>query len=297
MNILITGANGQLGSEIRKRDDHNKNWHLVYCDLPELDITNKSQLEDIMKRESIGAIINCAAYTAVDKAETDPETAFAVNVTGAANLARLAAKSNLKLIHVSTDFVFDGKYYLPYVESDKPNPLNIYGKTKLKGEEAALSLCPGAIVIRTSWLYSAHGSNFVKTMQRLGRERSELQVISDQVGTPTWAGDLAETILTMFADPETGKSKNGIFHYSNEGVASWYDFADEIMNLSNIDCRIRPIETKDYPTPAARPAYSVLNKAKLKSTFSITIPHWKMSLRNCIRELGEATKMKIGEKK
>jgi len=287
MNILITGSNGQLGNEIKKNALNYKSWNFIYRDLPELDITNLDQIKSLIQEENIKAIINCAAYTAVDPAESNKELAYAVNVEGAKNLAIAASDCNAKLIHISTDFVFDGKYHLPYIESDLPNPLSIYGKTKLEGEQAVLETLPSSIVIRTAWLYSVFGNNFVKTMQCLGKEREKLSVIFDQVGTPTWAGDLAQTILIILKQLDEGNSKKGIYHFSNEGVASWYDFAVEIIGLSKIECRVLPIETKEYPTPAPRPAYSVLNKSKIKSDFGISIPHWKESLKNCIIELDE----------
>ncbi|PTN02871.1 dTDP-4-dehydrorhamnose reductase [Mangrovibacterium marinum] len=285
MHILITGSNGQLGTEIKKLVTQYPDWQFSFADLPELDITNQEQLEGRIQSDKITAIINCAAYTAVDKAESDIETAEAVNATGPAILAQLAAKHQLLFIHISTDFVFDGKSCLPYTEDQPTNPICVYGSTKLKGEQLVLEYNPQAVIIRTSWLYSAHGNNFVKTMQRLGADREQLTVIFDQIGTPTWAADLAQTCLQVLADPETGKSKTGIYHFSNEGIASWYDFALEIMQQSGLQCRVLPIETKDYPTPAKRPAFSVMNKAKIKQTFGITIPHWKESLEKCIEEL------------
>jgi len=213
--------------------------------------------------------------------------AYAVNVEGAKNLAKAAKDVNAKLIHISTDFVFDGRKCLPYSENDIPNPLSIYGKTKLEGEQAVLETLSSSIVIRTAWLYSAFGNNFVKTMQRLGKEREKLSVIFDQVGTPTWGGDLAQTILIILKQLEEGSTEKGLYHFSNEGVASWYDFAVEVMELSNINCQILPIETKQYHTPAPRPFYSVLNKARIKSDFGISIPHWKESLKKCIGQLNK----------
>lgn len=287
MNILITGSKGQLGNEIKERAFKFSNWNFIYKDLPELDITNFDHLEKLTKELSINAIINCAAYTAVDLAETNQQMAHSVNVDGAKNLAKIAQKFDIKLLHVSTDFVFDGEYHLPYKETDNPNPLSVYGSTKLKGELAVLSECPTSIILRTAWLYSSYGANFVKTMQRLGSEREELNVIFDQVGTPTFAGDLAKTILVILSELESGSAKKGIYHYSNEGVASWYDFAVEIMNLSNINCNVLPIETKEYPTPAPRPSFSVLNKNKIKTDFNLEIPHWKSSLKQCIQKLSD----------
>ncbi len=285
MKILVTGSNGQLGTEIRKRENNYPGWNFVYADLPDLDITEAAQTEALLLQEKITTIINCAAYTAVDRAESDVDTARKVNATGPGILAKLATKLGLQLIHVSTDFVFNGKGCTPYTEDQQPDPLSVYGRTKLEGEELVLKAAPNSVILRTSWLYSAHGNNFVKTMQRLGNERAELKVIFDQAGTPTWAGDLADAILTILSDPETGKTKRGIYHYSNEGVVSWYDFASEIMDLSGISCKVLPIETKEYPTPAARPSYSVMNKSKIKNGFGLEIPHWKESLKVVIEEL------------
>ncbi|PKV65403.1 dTDP-4-dehydrorhamnose reductase [Polaribacter sp. Hel1_33_96] len=287
MNILITGSNGQLGNEIKDRASQFGNWNFIYKDLPELDITDYNKLEKLTSELSIDTIINCAAYTAVDLAESNQEIAYKVNVEGAKNLAKLAKKFRLKLVHVSTDFVFDGKHHLPYKETDMSNPLSVYGRTKLEGERLVLEEYPNSIILRTAWLYSSYGANFVKTMQRLGSEREELQVIFDQVGTPTWAGDLANTILKIISQLEYGNANKGLYHYSNEGVASWYDFAVEIMNLSNVNCKVLPIETEEYPTPAPRPSYSVLNKAKIKTDFNIEIPHWKISLKECINQLAK----------
>lgn len=285
MRILVTGANGQLGTEINQRTAQYSNWEFFFCDVSGLDITNLKAVEEFVQQNKITAIINCAAYTAVDPAESNKEVAHAVNVTGAKNLAVVAEKKQIKYIHTSTDFVFDGRYHLPYKETDSPNPLSVYGSTKYLGEQEVLKENPSAIILRTAWLYSAHGGNFVKTMQRLGKEREQLGVIFDQVGTPTWAGDLATTILEILSQLEKGGTQKGLYHYSNEGLASWYDFAVEIMELSNIKCKVLPIETKEYPTPAARPAYSVLNKGKIKSDFQLEIPHWKASLKKCIFEM------------
>ena len=282
MNILVSGASGQLGNELRERSNLYKTWNFYFTDTSELDITNLSKVEEFVAANSIETIINCAAYTAVDLAETNKDLCYTVNVIGAKNLAIVAANKKIQLIHTSTDFVFDGVHHLPYKEEDAANPLSVYGSTKLAGEKEVLSICPESIILRTAWLYSAYGANFVKTMQRLGRDRDTLNVISDQVGTPTWAGDLANAILQIVKTKEADSDHQGVYHYSNEGVASWYDFAVEIMQLSGIDCKVYPIETKEYPTPAPRPAYSVLNKAKIKSDFKLDIPHWKESLKKCI---------------
>lgn len=282
MKILVTGANGQLGSEIHERVAQFSDWEFVFCDVKNLDITNLKAVEEFVDQNKITTIINCAAYTAVDVAETNSELCEAVNVVGAKNLATVAAAEKIQLIHTSTDFVFDGKNHLPYKETDVPNPISVYGSTKYQGEQEVLQVHPSAIILRTAWLYSQYGGNFVKTMQRLGKDREQLNVIFDQVGTPTWAGDLAAAILEILSQLENGSTQKGLYHYSNEGVASWYDFAVEIMALSKIECKVLPIETKEYPTPAPRPAYSVLNKAKIKTDFKLEIPHWKVSLKKCI---------------
>lgn len=287
MNILVTGANGQLGTELQNKTASYTHWKFFFCDRKTLDITNKEAVETFVRENNITAIINCAAYTAVDKAESEQESAYQINVTGAGNLALVASEKELNLIHISTDFVFDGKQQVPYTETDIPNPLGVYGRTKHEGENEVLKICPNAIVIRTSWLYSAYAANFVKTMQRLGKERTQLGVVADQVGTPTWTGDLADALLDILVNLEQGNTRKGIYHYSNEGVASWYDFAVEIMSLSNIDCKVNPIETKAYPLPAPRPSFSVLNKSKIKKDFTLKIPHWKISLKKCIEQLQE----------
>ena len=273
--FLVIGANGQLGSEL-----HNiLGDKATYVDVAELDITNAGDVKTFFADKTFDAIINCAAYTAVDKAETDVELATKINVDGVLNLA----KSNLPIIHISTDYVFDGKSYKPYSEDDTTNPKSVYGVTKLAGEKAVMENAKTAIIIRTSWLYSEFGNNFVKTMKRLGAEKESLNVIFDQVGTPTYAADLAQAIVDILPQIKTGAKE--IYHYSNEGVCSWYDFATEIMNLSDLKCKVNPIEGKDYPTAATRPFYSVLNKQKIKNDFNIEINHWKESLIKCLNKL------------
>ena len=256
-------------------------------DLPALDICNSSELDIFIAKNKIDTVINCAAYTAVDEAEENVVIAEQVNGAGVLNLVHALAKVNGKLIHISTDYVFDGNGFLPYQESDKTNPMGVYGKTKRNGELAVINGDIDGIVIRTSWLYSAYGTNFVKTMRRLGKERNELDVIYDQLGTPTNASDLAKTCLDILAyTKETNvNTKGNVYHYSNEGVVSWYDFARAIMDLGEVDCKIKPIETKDYPTLAKRPHYSVLNKSKIKKDFEIKIPFWRDSLAICISKL------------
>jgi dTDP-4-dehydrorhamnose reductase len=282
MHILVTGAKGQLGNEIALlagRTKHQFSFH----DIDSLDLTNSRDVLEKGMKISPDLIINCAAYTAVDKAESEPEQATQVNEQAVKNLVSLAKKTGAFLIHISTDYVFSGKTHLPYIETDATDPVSIYGKTKAAGEEAALSY-EKSIVIRTSWLYSSLGNNFVTTMLRLGKEKTELSVVFDQVGTPTYAGDLANAILRI-TEQITPATKGGIFHYSNEGVASWYDFAVEIMDIAKLSCTVKPIRSEEYPVPAPRPLYSVLDKNKIKNTFHITIPHWKHSLKNCVKKL------------
>ena len=287
MNILVTGSNGQLGSEIKDVAVSYKSFRFFFMDLPALDICNSSELDLFIAKNKIDTVINCAAYTAVDAAEENAVIAEQVNGAGVLNLVHALAKVNGKLIHISTDYVFDGNGFLPHQESDKTNPMGVYGKTKRNGELAVINGDIDGIVIRTSWLYSAYGTNFVKTMVRLGKERKELGVIYDQLGTPTNASDLAKTCLDILAfSKETNiNAKGNVYHYSNEGVASWYDFAKAIMELGKIDCEVIPIETKDYPTAAKRPHFSVLNKAKIKNDFEIEIPYWRASLAQCISKL------------
>ena len=289
MNILVTGSNGQLGSEIKDIATSYKNFRFFFTDLPALDICNSNQLVVFITKNKIDTVINCAAYTAVEAAEENVVIAEQVNGAGVLNLVHALAKVKGKLIHISTDYVFDGNGFLPYQESDKTNPMGVYGKTKRNGELAVINGDIDGIVIRTSWLYSAYGTNFVKTMQRLGTERKEVDVIYDQLGTPTNASDLAKTCLDILAySKETNiNAKGNVYHYSNEGVASWYDFAKAIMELGKIECEVRPIETKDYPSAAKRPHFSVLNKAKIKNDFEIEIPYWRASLARCISKLNQ----------
>ena len=287
MNILITGSNGQLGSEIKDLVTNYKNFNFFFMDLPELNICKSEELNTFIVDQNINTVINCAAYTAVDKAEKDEHTAQKVNSEGVLNLVNALKKVNGKLIHISTDYVFDGNHSQPYKESDPVSPVGVYGETKRAGELAVLNSSIDALVIRTSWMYSVYGNNFLKTMLKLGHDKDELGVIFDQVGTPTNASDLAKTCLDILAYSKEANinSKGKIYHYSNEGVTSWYDFSKAIMELGSIDCKIRPIETKDYPTPAKRPHYSVLNKSKIKTDFNIQIPNWRDSLDKCIEKL------------
>ncbi|WP_457743345.1 dTDP-4-dehydrorhamnose reductase [Sulfurimonas sp.] len=285
INILVTGANGQVGSELRELSKKYA-YNFFFTDRDALDITDKTAVEAFVQKNSITTIINAAAYTAVDKAEDDKENADKINHLAVKYLAEIAKVSNIALIHISTDYVFDGKNYKPYTEEDTTNPNGVYGATKLAGENAMREANPkNSIIIRTSWVYSSFGANFVKTMLYLGKERESLGVIFDQVGTPTYARDLAQAILDIM--PKIQNNTVTIYNYSNEGVLSWYDFAKEIMRMAKIECEINPIETKEYPTPATRPYYSLLNKAKIKNEFDIMIPYWKDSLDKCLRVMGE----------
>src|SRR5574344_1013668 len=284
-NILVTGLNGQVGSEIKELEKDYP-YNFFFTTRNDLDITNKDDIRNFCKTNSINVIINCAAYTAVDKAESDELNADLVNRKAVKKLSIIAKELNIKLIHISTDYVFDGKNFKPYVEEYKTNPQSVYGKSKLDGELEMININPlNSIIIRTSWVYSYYGNNFVKTMLRLGKEKEELGVIFDQVGTPTYAAHLAKTILDIV--PQIENSKVEIYNYSNEGVLSWYDFAKEIMKMAKLNCKINPIETYQYPTPAKRPHFSLLNKKKIKETFNIEIPYWKDGLDDCLKRLGE----------
>lgn len=270
--LLITGCNGQLGTELRALLPQ-----AAGVDVPELDITDRAAVQTFVKEHNVDTIINCAAYTAVDKAEDEPEKCRKINVEGVKNLALTGAK----IVHISTDYVFDGTGCRPYVETDGTNPVSVYGRTKLDGEKAVLENAETGVVIRTAWLYSPYGANFVKTMRRLGAEKDQISVVEDQIGTPTYAADLARTIVDLLPQMKAGAKE--IYHYSNEGVCSWYDFAHEIMKLSGLKCRVDPIETAQYPTKAKRPFYSVLNKSKIKS-LGIEISHWQESLEKCLKK-------------
>ena len=290
MNVLVTGSNGQVGSEIKELIQHStfniENYDFYFTTSQDLDITNFDLVGKYIIDNQIKIIINCAAYTAVDKAESDEVTADLVNRKAVKKLAKISLLNNIKLIHISTDYVFDGKAYKPYCEEFQTNPKSVYGATKLAGENEMIKINPAnSIIIRTSWVYSSFGANFVKTMLRLGKEKESLGVIFDQVGTPTYAKDLAKVILDII--PQINNQKVEIYNYSNEGVLSWYDFAKEIMKMAKLPCQINPIETFQYPTPAKRPHYSLLNKSKIKSTFNIEIPYWKDGLDDCLKRLGE----------
>ncbi|MCT7468667.1 dTDP-4-dehydrorhamnose reductase [Aliarcobacter cryaerophilus] len=284
-NILVTGSNGQVGSEI-KAISSDYSYNFFFTDRNNIDITNKDNIKEYCQTNSINVIINCAAYTAVDKAESDIENVDLINRKAVKKLSIVAKELDIKLIHISTDYVFDGKNFKPYVEEYQTNPQSVYGKTKLDGENEMININPiNSIIIRTSWVYSFYGNNFVKTMLRLGKEKEELGVIFDQVGTPTYAAHLAKTILNII--PQIKNDKVEIYNYSNEGVLSWYDFAKEIMKMAKLNCKINPIETYQYPTPAKRPHFSLLNKSKIKQKFNIEIPYWKDGLDDCLKRLGE----------
>ena len=284
-NILVTGSNGQVGSEIKELSKDYP-YNFFFTTRNDLDITSKDDIRNFCKTNNINVIINCAAYTAVDKAESDEINADLVNRKAVKKLSIIAKELNIKLIHISTDYVFDGKNFKPYVEEFQTNPQSVYGKTKLDGENEMRDINPlNSIIIRTSWVYSYYGNNFVKTMLRLGKEKEELGVIFDQVGTPTYAKDLAITILNII--PQIENSKVEIYNYANEGVLSWYDFAIDIMKMAILNCKINPIETYQYPTPAKRPHFSLLNKSKIKSKFNLKIPYWKDGLDDCLKRLGE----------
>lgn len=282
MNILITGCNGQLGNEMQllEKDFSEHQW--FNTDVEELDITDQLAIEQFIQENQIDGIVNCAAYTAVDKAESNKELCTSLNTVAPAYLAGAVEKRGGWMIQISTDYVFDGTKHTPYVETDTPCPDSVYGSTKLAGEFGVQKFCRRSMIIRTAWLYSTFGNNFVKTMLRLGKEKTELGVIFDQIGTPTYARDLAKAIMAAIAQG----IQPGVYHFSNEGVISWYDFTKAIHRIAGItSCHVRPLHTAEYPTPAKRPAYSVLDKTKIKETYNIEIPYWEESLKECIEKL------------
>ncbi len=284
--ILITGASGQLGNELKVVSENYPGYEFIFTDVDKLDITNEKETKEFIDRVRPDWIINCAAYTLVDKAESEQEMALLINSAGVKNLAETIRGSGCRFIHISTDYVFDGMSNTPYNENSPVNPLSSYGKTKLAGEKSAM-IHNGSMIIRTSWLYSSFGSNFLKTIIRHASAKESLKVVFDQTGNPTYAADLAETIMNIVA----GVIRNqiafnpGIYHYSNEGVCSWYDFATEIVKEAGLDCRILPILSEEYPTAARRPVYSVLDKSRIRETYSVIIPHWRTSLVKCIKKL------------
>ena len=282
MRILVTGCNGQLGNEMQLLEKENPQHTYFNTDVAELDITDQQAIEKFVSEQEIDGIVNCAAYTAVDKAEENEVLCRKLNAEAPGLLAAAVEKRGGWMIQISTDYVFDGTNHKPYVETEPTCPNSVYGATKLEGEQAVLSACHRAMIIRTAWLYSTFGNNFVKTMIRLGKEKPELGVIFDQIGTPTYARDLA---LAIFAAVNKGVVP-GIYHFSNEGVISWYDFTKAIHRIAGIStCKVRPLHTAEYPTPAARPHYSVLDKTKIKETYGIEIPYWETSLAECIGKM------------
>jgi len=287
MHILVTGSNGQLGNEIREIAPNYPQYNFIFTDIDELDISKKKNINSFFDNNKVDCVINCAAYTDVDKAEEDSKNAHLLNVLAVKYLAQACGKRKIDLMHISTDYVFDGNNFRPYRETDFTNPHSIYGKTKLEGEEMIEEFANTAIIIRTSWLYSSFNNNFVKTMLKYGEERDELKVVYDQVGAPTYAADLAKMLVDNIEDLQWINGTH-TYHYANEGVCSWYDFAKAIMELSGTDCKVTPIETKDYPLPAKRPAYSIFNKSKIKDNLeSIEIPYWKDSLKICLQKIKE----------
>ena len=282
MNILITGCNGQLGNEIQLLENENPQHVWFNTDVQELDISDQLAINQFVAENKIDGIVNCAAYTAVDKAEENKELCTTLKTVAPAYLAAAVEKRGGWIIQISTDYVFDGTKHTPYVETDTPSPDSVYGSTKLAGELGVTKFCKKSMIIRTAWMYSPYGNNFVKTMIRLGKEKPELGVIFDQIGTPTYARDLAGVIMTAINKGIVP----GVYHYSNEGVISWYDFTKAIHRIADITtCHVRPLHTAEYPTPAKRPHYSVLDKTKIKQTYGIEVPYWEESLKDCMERL------------
>lgn len=283
-NILVTGSKGQLGSEMNEIAHQYPNYHFIFTDVEELNITNHTEVAAFIELHRIDIIINCAAYTAVDKAEVEVDIAKEINQLAVKNFAEIAKDKGIKLIHISTDYVFDGCAKTPYIESALPNPQSVYGNTKLAGEQALLNTNPkNSIIIRTSWVYSSFGNNFVKTMLRLSKEKAALNVVADQFGSPTYAADLAKAILILL--PAIKNEEVTIYHYANTGVCSWYDFAKAIFEIKGIELQLNKIDTAQYPTPAKRPKYSVLATQKIINKYQLSIPHWKTSLAVCLQKL------------
>ena len=281
-NILITGCNGQLGNEMQLQAAKNTQYNYFFTDVAELDITNRDAVMEFVKNNEIDCIVNCAAYTAVDKAEENEELANLLNNIAPGYLAEAVETRGGALVQISTDYVFDGTAHIPYRETEPTCPNSVYGRTKLACEQNAQAHCKNTVIIRTAWLYSTFGNNFVKTMIRLGKEKEQLGVIFDQIGTPTYAGDLADAIMTVINKGIVP----GVYHFSNEGTISWYDFTKAIHRIAGINtCKVNPLHTEEYPTPAARPHYSVLDKTKIKQTYGIEVPYWEDSLADCIAKL------------
>jgi dTDP-4-dehydrorhamnose reductase len=282
--VLVTGAGGQLGQAIFRLHKRYPEWQFHFTGREDLDITESEAVAAFCEKHDINTLINCAAYTKVDQAESERAAAYAINAEAVKDLAEVCAKRNALLLHLSTDFVFDGLQSSPYMEGDETWPLGVYGSSKLEGEYMALKHNPRTIIVRSSWVYGETGHNFLRTMLKLTKERDTLNVVFDQAGTPTYTGDLAAALLHIAADPAL-EGKYGIYHYSNEGVASWYDFAKAIAGEAGHSCDIRPIRTAQYPTPATRPSYSVLDKAKIKAAFGLEVPYWRDSLRKCMEKI------------
>lgn len=285
--ILVTGSDGQLGNELKVVSKNYYGYDFIFTDIGSLDLTDKNSVIEFIKGINPGWIINCAAYTNVDKAENEPENAMLVNSTAVMHIADAIKNEDCRLIHISTDYVYAGTSAVPYNEDMVPNPSSTYGRSKLEGEKNAL-MHPSSIIIRTSWLYSSFGNNFVKTILRAGKQKESLNVVFDQTGTPTYAADLAAAIMSIVSGVIRNRFafNSGIYNYSNEGVCSWYDFAAEIIKEAGYDCKVRPVLSKEYPQVAIRPAYSVMNKSKIKDNFGLVIPHWRESFLKCIKELG-----------
>ncbi|MDR2139793.1 MAG: dTDP-4-dehydrorhamnose reductase [Tannerella sp.] len=281
-SILVTGADGQLGHALRTLAPDYDGAAFYFTDVDTLDICDADRLTAFVREHHIDWLLNCAAYTAVDRAEDDVSTCMRINRDAVQTVGEVARAEGIRVIHLSTDYVFDGRAARPYREADPPRPLSVYGQSKLEGEKALQQACPEAVIIRTAWLYSEFGANFLKTMLRLGRERKEIHVVADQTGTPTYAGDLAAAMLAVTDHPAPPP---GIYHYSGEGVCTWHAFAEKIMTLAGLDCRVSPVASRDYPARAVRPAYSLLDKEKIKRTYRVEVPDWETSLRRCIRIL------------
>jgi dTDP-4-dehydrorhamnose reductase len=279
-SVLVTGANGQLGMALRTGSGNFEGIKLYFTDVDTLDILDKPAVESYIRSCGIDTVVNCAAYTAVDRAEDDAERCMRINCDAVRNIGEVAVSSGAKVIHISTDYVFDGKGARPYREDDAANPRSVYGKSKLAGEQALMAACPDAVIIRTAWLYSETGANFMKTMLRLGTERDGVSVVADQQGTPTYAGDLADVILKILA---SGTFVPGIYHYTDEGACTWYDFAVRIFEIAGLKCRVNPLASSGYPVRAVRPAYSILDKTKIKDVYGVVIPSWEESLGKCLR--------------
>lgn len=284
MNIIVTGSNGQLGSEIKDLSQNYKQYHFTFTDLDTLDITKDEEVASFIKKNKPQIVINCAAYTAVDKAEKERELVYKTNTNAVKNLAELSSKLGFVLVQMSTDYIFEGLNHKPYTENDTPNPKSIYAKSKHEAEIEMIFNTRKAVIFRTSWLYSSYGHNFLKTIIRLAKEKGKVDVVCDQIGTPTYAGDLAFAILE--AMPQIAKANSlEVYNYANEGVASWYDFAKAIVEMAGLKCTVTPIETKDFRMEAQRPYYSVLNKSKFKKFFKQEIPHWRDGLAKCLQRI------------